>query len=184
MWKPEETDMPLSIWIVNLLVLGVVLQADLGQRKVSWLRMLRPFAAGLVIVPFFVQSPQASGNGLLFEVLATAAGALLGIVAGFGFMRVGVNPQGRPTSKAGMAYAAFWILVIGARILFSYGAYNWYGPALGHWMFSNQITVDGLTDGLIFLALAMALSRSARFLPALLRKSGSRRAVSSQVVQA
>ncbi len=176
--------MPASIWIVNLFVLAVVLQADLGQRKVSWLRMLRPFAAGLVIVPFFVQSPQTSGNGLLFEVIATAAGALLGTIAGFGFMRVGVNAQGRLTSKAGIAYAAFWVLVIAARLLFSYGAYNWYGQALGHWMFSNRITVDGLTDGLIFLALAMAFSRSARFLPALLRKSMSHSTVSSQVAQA
>jgi hypothetical protein len=176
--------MPTSIWMVNLFVLGVVLQADLGQRKVSWLRMLRPLAAGLLIVPLFVQSPQSSGDGLFFEVIAAVAGVLLGTIAGFGFMRVGVDAGGRLISKAGIAYAAFWILVIGARILFSYGAYNWYGQALGQWMFSNQITVDGLTDGLIFLALAMAFSRSARFLPALLRKSGSRTTASSQVAQA
>jgi hypothetical protein len=169
--------------MVNLFVLAIVLQADLGQRKVGWLRMVRPLAAALVIVPFFVQSPQTSGNGLLFEVIATAAGVILGTIAGFGFMRVGVNAQGRLTSKAGIAYAAFWTLVIGARILFSYGAYNWYGQALGHWMFSSRITVDGLTDGLIFLALAMAFSRSVRFVPTLLRRSGSCPAVSSQVAQ-
>ncbi|HXZ99527.1 MAG TPA: hypothetical protein VEK76_04180 [Candidatus Binatia bacterium] len=176
--------MPASIWIVNLFVLAVVMEADLGQRKVTWLRVLRPLAAGLVILPFFVQSPQTSGSGLLFELVATGAGLLLGLVAAFGFMRVGVSAQGRLTSRTGIAYAAFWIFVIGARILFSFGAYNWYGAPLGHWMVTNQITVDGLTDGLIFLALAMALSRSARLLPALLRRSGSRPEVSSQAARA
>ena len=176
--------MPASIWIVNLFVLGVVLQADVGQRKITWLRVFRPFAAGLLLIPLFVQSPQTSGSGLIFELVAATAGALLGAAASLAFMRVGADAEGRLTSRGGIAYAAFWILVIGARILFSYGAYNWYAQPLGNWMFSNGISVDGLTDGLIFLALAMALSRSARFVPALVRKGATRSVASSQVVRA
>ena len=169
--------MPLSIWIVNLAILGIVLEADLGHRKVSWVRVLRPFAAALVIIPLFVQSPQTSGNGLLFEVIAAGAGLLLGAVAGFGLVKVSASGRdGRLVSSTGVAYAAFWVAVIGARLVFSYGAYNWYGSALGRWMFTNGITTNGLTDGLIFLALAMALSRTARLVMPLLssRTAGAR----------
>jgi len=162
--------MPLDIWIVNLAILGIVLEADLGHRKVGWVRVLRPIGAALVIIPLFVQSPQTTGNGLLFELVAAAAGLLLGAVAGFGLTRVSATGRdGRLVSTTGAAYAAFWVAVIGARLVFSYGAYNWYGSALGRWMFTTGITTNGLTDGLIFLALAMALGRTARLAVPLLR---------------
>ncbi|MGA8015963.1 MAG: hypothetical protein WCB85_08610 [Candidatus Dormiibacterota bacterium] len=124
-----------------------------------------------MILPFFVENPQTSGNGLLFEVAASAAGIALGGVAALALMKVKSGEGDTMISTAGLGYAAFWVFIIGARLIFSYGAYNWYQGALGTWMFSNRITVDGLTDGLIFLALAMALTRSARFLGPLRRRN-------------
>jgi hypothetical protein len=157
--------MPADIWIVNLFILGVVLLVDVGHRKVKWGRVYRPFLVALLIVPFFVKSPQLSGKGLVWEAGLLVAGALFGLVAVFGFMRVARGGDGLPYSEAGAAYAAFWVFIIGARLIFSYGAYHWYTNSLGHWMAANHITTNGLTDGLIFLAIAMALARSTRFLP-------------------
>ena len=62
-------------------------------------------------------------------------------------------------SQAGAGYAAFWIVVIGLRLLFTYGANHWYTHALGQWLLTNRITVAGLTDGLILLAIGMVLAR-------------------------
>ena len=65
-------------------------------------------------------------------------------------------------SVAGAAYGAFWAVVIGARLLFTYGANHWYHSQLGHWLVTNGITVDALTDALIFMAVAMAVTRTIR----------------------
>jgi len=157
--------MPADIWIVNLLILAVVLLTDIGHRKVGWGRLVRPFVVALLIVPLFVKSPQLSGNGLLLEGVLLVLGALLGVVGAFSLMRMSRGEDGEVFSNAGRGYAAFWVLVIGARLVFSYGAYHWYTSSLGHWMLTNHITTNGLTDGLIFLALAMAVMRSTRFVP-------------------
>ena len=68
----------------------------------------------------------------------------------------------RCVSTAGAAYGAFWVAIIGARLLFTYGANHWYNTQLGHWMVTNGITVDALTDALIFMAVAMAVTRTLR----------------------
>ena len=65
-------------------------------------------------------------------------------------------------SRAGVAYGLFWCAVIGARLVFTYGANHWYTSALVHWMSTNGISADALTDGLIFMAIAMAVTRTLR----------------------
>jgi hypothetical protein len=155
--------MPANVLIVNIAVLFAVLEADLGRRKISTFRILRPILLAAGIIPLFIVHPATGGNGEVLEIALAALGALLGVVAAAGLMGVSFDgPSQHAVSTAGAAYGAFWAFVIGARLLFTYGANHWYTTQLGHWLLTNRITVDALTDALIFMAVAMTIARTLR----------------------
>ncbi len=155
--------MPTDVLIVNLAVLFAVLEADLGRRKVSTFRILRPVFLAAGLIPLFIVHPATAGNGEILEIVLTGLGVLLGVVAAAGLMKVSFDDLSQKcVSTAGAGYAALWVLVIGARLLFTYGANHWYTAQLTHWMVTNGISLDALTDALIFMAIAMSVARSLR----------------------
>jgi hypothetical protein len=155
--------MPTDVLIVNIAVLFAVLEADLGRRKISAFRILRPLLLAAGIIPLFIAHPATAGNGEILEIALAGLGVLLGVVAAGGLMKVSFDQASqRCVSTAGAAYGVFWIAIIGTRLLFTYGANHWYTTQLGHWMATNGITVDALTDALIFMAVAMAVTRTLR----------------------
>ena len=81
-----------SVWIINLVVLGVVLEADLGRRKITWPRLARPvIVAGAIVIYYPKRTPVAThGGGLAFELVLAAIGIVLGLAAGLIFMAVGM----------------------------------------------------------------------------------------------
>jgi hypothetical protein len=148
--------------IVNGVVLATVLATDVGPaRKIGAARLIRPVIAAAVIIPLFVDKPVTHGTGLMVEIAGAVAGVLGGLAA-MAFMGVYRTPKtGRPVSRAGWAYAVFWTAVIGARAAFSWGAAHWFEPQIVAWAVANQVSLAAITDGLIFMAVAMVLVRTA-----------------------
>jgi hypothetical protein len=159
--------MPANVWILNLVVLGVVLEADLGRRKIGWFRVLRPLLTAILICPLFLDSIPTDGHDLALQAVGIGVGVLLGLAAHL-FISVGHGPvksrrgtRDRAVSRAGFGYAAFWTVIYGGRLLFIYGTLHWFPVPLGQFMAAHQLSAAGLTDALIFMAVAMALARSA-----------------------
>jgi len=159
--------MPASVWILNLVVLAVLLEADLGRRKIGWFRVLRPLLTAILICPLFLDSVPTNSHDVALQAVGLGVGVLLGLAAHL-FISVGYGPvksrrgtRDRAVSRAGFGYAAFWTVIYGGRLLFIYGTLHWFSASLGQFMAAHQLSAAGLTDALIFMAVAMALARSA-----------------------
>jgi hypothetical protein len=159
--------MPASVWILNLVVLGVLLEADLGRRKIGWFRVLRPLITAAAVVGAYMTSVPTSGHNLALLAVGAGVGVLLGLAAHL-FISVSYGPvkgrrgtRDRAVSRAGLGYAAFWMVVFAARLVFIYGAAHWFSRSLGQFLVARQLSPAGLTDAVIFMAIAMALARSA-----------------------
>jgi hypothetical protein len=147
--------------IVNGIVLVTVLASDYGSaRKINASRLLRPVIAAAIIIPLFVDKPVSSGTGLVVEIAGVAAGLLLGLAAA-ALMGVYRSPKtGKPVSRAGLPYAALWTAVVAARAAFSYGLGHWFQTPVVNWAIANHVTEAAITDGLIFMAIAIILVRT------------------------
>jgi hypothetical protein len=162
--------MPAKVLLFNLIVLAVLLEADLGRRKIGWFRVLRPLIASVAAIALFTTSVPTSGHNLALEAAGVGVGVLAGLAAHL-FVTVGFDPakgknsanrpSGRAVSWAGFGYAAFWILVFAGRLVFIYGTEHWFPRPLGQFLIAHQLSAAALTDALLFMAIAMALARSA-----------------------
>ena len=161
--------------ILSLAILGVVLESDLGRKKIGWFRIARPIIVAAAIVPIYFSSLPTSGHDLVLQGIGALLGILLGLFAvSPAFVSVGFDPRfrgwwarqrsqpGTPAAVtfAGAGYALVWIVATAARLGFAYGSRHWFNHALGVFLVKHQLTGVALTNALIFLPVGMDVFRS------------------------
>jgi hypothetical protein len=151
--------MSASIWIINLVVLAAVLEADLGHRKITLRRLIRPLIIAAVVAAFWIKGVAWSGTGLWVEAAAIGTGIVLGIAAA-ALMRVYTETDDRPYSYAWIPYALLWVAVVGSRLWFAYAANHDLRVPVDTWAFAHKLTESAFIDAFVFLALAMVLTRT------------------------
>jgi len=72
----------------------------------------------------------------------------------------GLRGTSTPVSRAGGLYALLWVVIVGARAVLSYGSAHWFTIQIVSWAVANQVSEAAITDGLIFMAIAMVLTRT------------------------
>jgi hypothetical protein len=167
--------MTASIVILQLAVLAVVLESDLGRRKIGWFRVMRPVVSVVAIAPFFFTTLPTARNDLILQAAGALAGVLLGLVSVSPLLvSVSYDPVWRPrgfrtartrarpaaVSRAGLGYAAIWIAVTVARLGFAYGAQHLFPAGLGRFLADHMLSGTALANAFIFLSVGMDLSRS------------------------
>jgi hypothetical protein len=148
-------------YLLNAGLLAFVLWANLGTRAVTRTRFTLPLLLVAVAGALYLRDVPTAGNDVVLEVAGAAAGAVLGLVAA-ALVRVGRDSGGRLVMRAGAAYAALWVAVIGGRVAFAYGADHWFGPAVGRFSMTHAITGAGAwTAAFVLMALCMVVVRVA-----------------------
>ena len=152
--------MSITQYALNLGLLAWILAANLGTRPAGTRRLLTPLVVVAGVAAGFLTNVPTRGNDLLLEVVLAAAGAALGVLAG---LLVSVRRRGTEiVTRAGAAYAVLWVIVIGGRIAFAYGAEHWFSLQIGRFSRQHLITgADAWTAAFVLMALAMVVTRVA-----------------------
>jgi len=153
-----------SMLVLNLGLLAWILAANLGTRTVTRARLLIPLVVVAGVAAGYLEDVPTLGNDVALEAALAGCGVLLGVVCGLlvpVFRRDGAAP-GQLVMRAGAAYAALWIAVVGGRIAFAYGADHWFARDIARFSRDNLITgADAWTAGFVLMALAMVVTRVA-----------------------
>ena len=158
-------------WILNCTLLGWVLLRNLGTHPVTRGTYLTPLAVVAVVAAVFLRHLPTAGNDVPLELGGLASGIGLGVLS-TALTRIHQTRTGA-VIRAGMAFAALWVVVIGGRIAFAEWAngpggriafaelatHAW-GPAVARFSMAHQITgADAWRAAFVLMALVMVLTR-------------------------
>jgi hypothetical protein len=146
-------------YVLNVGLLVYILASNLGTRRLTRRRLWLPVVLVAVAAAFFLRDVPTVGHDVQLDVVGAVAGAVLGVVAGL-LVKVNRTAQGATVTRAGAAYAALWVAVIGGRVAFAYGAQHWFSRDIGQFSMTQQISgVDAWTAAFVMMALSMVLAR-------------------------
>jgi membrane protein CcdC involved in cytochrome C biogenesis len=145
-------------WILNCGLLAWVLLRNLGTRPVTRATYLTPMVVVVAAALVFLRHVPTAGHDVTLEVAGLLAGVAFGLLA-TALTRFEGTASG-VAIKAGAAFAALWILVIGGRVAFAEWANGPGARTIGEFSVRHQITgADAWTAAFVLMALAMVAAR-------------------------
>src|SRR4051812_3930306 len=102
-------------WILNCSLLGWVLLRNLGTRPVTRSTYLVPLAVVAVAAGIYLRNIPGGGNDHLLELAGIGAGLVFGLAAAASTRLFRDGSRGL-MARAGVAFAAVWVIAIGGRI--------------------------------------------------------------------
>lgn len=152
--------MSTSQYALNVGLLAFVLWSNLGTRALTRARLLLPLVVVAGVAAGYLGHVPTEGNDVALAAVLTAAGLVLGVVAGL-LVRVEQRTEGL-VMRAGAAYALLWVAVIGGRMAFAYGADHWFPRRIAEFSMTHAITgAAAWTAAFVLMALTMVVARVA-----------------------
>lgn len=151
-------------WTEVILFLGLaaaIIVTQVGRRPLTVRRILLPIGIAGYAAYHYLQGIPTAGGDLDFELALTLSGTALGVLAAL-LMRVQKDEQtGRIVTQAGIGYAALWLVVLGGRLGFAWGATNLWGRQIGEFSVQHEITGSAAwTAAFVLMALSMVIART------------------------
>ncbi|MCB0905798.1 MAG: hypothetical protein KDB63_01620 [Nocardioidaceae bacterium] len=145
-------------WILNGALLAWVLTRNVGTKPLTRATFAVPAAIVLVAGLAFLRDLPSAGHDLRLEVVGAVVGCVLGLVA---TSLTRVRSKGADVVvRAGVAFAALWVVVIGGRVAFAEWATHSGAQAVGEFSMRHQITgADAWTAAFVLMSLAMVVTR-------------------------
>ncbi|MFC5828762.1 hypothetical protein [Nonomuraea insulae] len=151
----------LAALIASGTILLIILATDLGQRRITTMRMLRSVIAVAVIIAIFVHSLPTQGNDVSLQLVGIGTGLIGGLIAG-ALLPAHRRGSGELYTVGGIGYALVWIVLSAGRVLFAYGAEHWFAEGLVRFSIDYRISgADTYANAFVFMSLAMVLARTA-----------------------
>jgi hypothetical protein len=152
--------MTTTTYLVNTLLVLLVLR-QIRERRLDLVALAVPVLAVGAAAFLFLHSVPGGGNDIALEVIGTAAGALMGGLAGMAtHLRAGSD--GVPLGRAGWLAGGLWVAGVGARMAFAFAASHGAGPAIARFSIAHQITGSSAwVAALVMMALADVTTRLA-----------------------
>lgn len=152
--------MSTSQWILSLTLLAWALARNVGTRRIARGTFVLPLVIVVAAVAGFLNPLPTAGNDLVLVVAFGAIGVGLGLAASAATRLE--HRDGVLTATAGAAFAALWIVMIGARIAFAQWATGPGAPDVGVFSREHLITgADAWTAAFVVMALGMVGARTA-----------------------
>jgi hypothetical protein len=145
-------------YLINIALILVVFM-QIRERRLGLRSVLLPVVIVAVAAQHYLHAIPTSGNDLLLIATLAAAGATLGVLAGFA-MKLRADGDGATLARAGWLAAALWVLGIGARMAFVLASEHGAGHAIAQFSINNQITgSQAWTAALVLMAFGEVIAR-------------------------